>query len=171
MAKAMVKCPYCEQSFDRLSVPNIKVGRRYAHVECYNKHEQNMTQEEKEEQELYEYVKQLYGKDYNYILVKRQIEKFSKQGYSYKGMRLSLKWFYEVQHHSIENSNGIGIIPYVFDDAKEYYYRLYLAQVANSNIKNYKPKQQIITIPSPRTYVRPPHLWDLDKEETSEGDV
>ena len=45
MAKAIVKCPYCEQSFDR-NDPSIeweKVGRRYAHKKCYTSHMEGMT--------------------------------------------------------------------------------------------------------------------------------
>lgn len=165
MAKALVKCPVCGEMFDRNSIPNIKIGRRYFHTKCHEEREKNLTQEDRDEIALYEYVKQLYGKNYNYILVKKQVESFHKAGYSYHGMRLSLKWFYEIKHHSTEDSNGIGIIPYVFNDAKKYYYNLYLAQQANSNIKNYKAATRIITVPRPTTYVRPPHMWDLDKEE------
>lgn len=168
MAKIMVKCPYCGEQFDRNSVPNIKVGRRYAHVACKEEHDQNLTQEDKDEIALYEYIKILYGKDYNYILIKKQIETFYKQGYSYNGMKLSLKWFYEVQRHSVKESNGIGIIPYIFNDAKEYYYNLYLAQQANANIKNYKAVVREISIPRPTTHIKLPHLWDLDKENFNE---
>lgn len=168
MAKIIVKCPYCGEQFDRNSIPNVKIGRRYAHVDCKEKHDQNLTQEDKDEIELYEYIKVLYGKDYNYILIKKQIENFHKKGYSYNGMRLSLKWFYEVQKHSIKESNGVGIIPYIFNEAKEYYYRLFLAQQANAAIKDYKMTVRKITIPIPTTYVRPPHLWDLDKESSNE---
>ena len=163
MAKAMVKCPYCNEFFDRNSISNTKIGRRYYHITCYEQYQNNLTQEDKDEIALYEYIKILYGKKYNYILIKKQIENFHKQGYSFNGMKLSLKWFYEIKHHSVEDSNGIGIIPYVFEDAKKYYYNLYLSQLANAHIKNYSAATRIITIPSPTVYVQPPQLWDLDK--------
>ena len=68
MAKAMVKCPYCGKSFDRLDpmIKFIKVGRRYAHVKCYNEHEASMTQEEKDLRDLYAYIKDLLGVEYNF---------------------------------------------------------------------------------------------------------
>lgn len=167
MAKIMVKCPYCNEQFDRNSIPNIKIGRRYAHIHCKEEHDKNLTQEDKDEIALYEYIKELYGKQYNYVLIKKQVETFHKQGYSFKGMKLSLKWFYEIKHHSTEESNGIGIIPYVFNDAKKYFYNLYLSQLENKKIKNYKAAERTITIPSPKIYVRPPHLW-LEKEGEDE---
>lgn len=167
MAKAIVKCLYCGEQFDRNSTECVHIGRRYAHIQCKENHDKNLTQEDKDEIELYEYIKQLYGKQYNYILIKKQVETFYKQGYSFNGMKLSLKWFYEIKHHSTEESNGIGIIPYVFNDAKKYFYNLYLSQKENAKIKNYKTSERIITIPSPKSYVRPQHLW-LQKDKNNE---
>ena len=58
MKAAYVKCLYCEQQFNR-NDPNIevkKVGRRYAHLKCWEQHMTNMTQEEKDEIAFYVYV-------------------------------------------------------------------------------------------------------------------
>lgn len=53
MARHLVICPYCKEKFD--AQPNgegvtwIKVSaRRYAHIQCYQKHQANLTQEEKD---------------------------------------------------------------------------------------------------------------------------
>ena len=77
-------------------------------------------------------------------------------------MLKSLKWFYEVKHNDKESSNGrIGIIPYIYDDAKNYYYQLYLANERNKDISNYRVTTKEIVIASPRMYVAPPKLFDL----------
>ena len=64
--------------------------------------------------------------------VNRQIQQFVKKGYTYTGILKSLKFFYEVEHGSKEKSGGrIGIVPYVYERAKEYYYNIWLAQQQN----------------------------------------
>lgn len=169
MAKHLVKCPYCEQQFDSNSEPFIKVGRRYSHVACRNNYLANRTEEEKAEDEFYDYTKQLFGADYNYLVTKKMAAMYKQEnGYTYSGMLKSLKWFYEIEHNSIENANGtIGIIPYVYLKAKEYYYALFLAQEANKekDIALYIPTVKEITIESPEVYVKPPRLFKLEDDD------
>ena len=170
MAKRMVKCLYCGEMFDANAEPYVKPrANRYAHQHCAEKHEKNITQEEKDEEELYEYIKHLFGKNYNYMKIKKQVESFRKMGYSYNGIKLSLKWFYEIKGNSLENANGgIGIVPYVFNDAKQYYYNLYLAKLANADVNNYKPRVIEIFVPVPVVHRRPPRLFNLEGDSFNE---
>lgn len=81
-------------------------------------------------------------------------------------MLKSLKWFYEIQGGNKDSSNGrIGIIPYIYEDAKKYYYNLYIAQQKNKDVKNYTLVTKEIVISSPRAYVAPPKLFDLGDDE------
>lgn len=51
-----------------------------------------------------------------------QMQKFKEKGMPYRGQLLTLKYFYEVKHNSIEKSRGsIGIIDYIWDEAAAYY--------------------------------------------------
>lgn len=51
-----------------------------------------------------------------------QINKFHSQGYTYRGQLLTLKYFFEIQRSSIEKANNsIGIIPYKYAEAAEYF--------------------------------------------------
>lgn len=51
-----------------------------------------------------------------------QMQKFKQQGMPYRGQLLTLKYFYEIKRNSTKKSNGsIGIIPFVFAEAKLYY--------------------------------------------------
>ena len=169
MAKAIVKCLYCGEQFDRNDPSNhfIKIGRRYAHQRCANEYNESLTQEQKDLNALIEYIKDLVKEDYNFMKVKKQIEDYHKKyDYSYSGMLRSLKWFYEVKNNSIDKANGgIGIIPFIYNEAYKYYYNIYLAQQKNKDIENYQTKITEITIQSPRMYVRPPRLFDLDEED------
>ena len=170
MARHYVKCLYCGEQFDRDSEPTKKVNaRRYAHLKCWEEHQANMTQEERDIEAFYDYVKNLFKEDYNYLVTKKLAERYVKENnYTYSGMLKTLKWYYEKEGHSIEKSNGtIGIIPYVYNQAMSYYYMLYKAQLINKekDISNFIiSKEKTIEIESPRVYVRPPHLW-FEKEE------
>lgn len=166
-----VICLYCKKQFDRDKEPTKQVSaRRYAHVKCWEEHEANMTQEERDIRAFYEYVQKLFGEDYNYILTKKLAERYVKENhYTYSGMLKTLKWYYEKEGNSIEKSNGsIGIIPYIYKQALNYYYSLYLAQQINKekDISNFIiSKEREISIQSPRVYVRPPHMWLEEEDE------
>ena len=165
-----VKCVYCGKKFDRDIEPTKSVSaHRYAHIQCWEEHEANMSQEEKDIKAFYDYVKNLFKEDYNYILTKKLAERYIKENnYTYSGMLKTLKWYYEKEGNSLDKSNGsIGIIPYIYKQALNYYYALYQAQLVNKekNISNFiLPKERIINIESPRVYVRPPHMW-LEEED------
>ena len=163
MAHAWVKCLYCGEQFDRLAEPNIKLGRRYAHKSCYESQDAGELKKQKDEHDFFEYIKKLYGQDYNYVQIHKQAENYVKQyNFTYSGMLKSLKWFYEVKGNSKEGSNGgIGIIPYIYEEAKKYYLNLYLAQQRNKDIQGYTLEVKEIVIASPRMYVAPPKLFDL----------
>ena len=167
--KIIVKCLYCGEPFDRNNpdIPFVQRGRRYAHTKCAEEYDNSLTQEQKDLNSLIEYIKKLLGEDYNFMKVKKQIEDYHKKyDYSYSGMLRSLIWFYEVKQNSIDKANGgIGIIPFIYNDAYKYYYNIYLAQQKNKDVQKYKVTVNEVTIQSPRMYVRPPHLFNLDDEE------
>ena len=120
-----VKCYYCGLTFDRdKEVDCVAVNqRRYAHLECHIRKQQEKTQEEKDLEALEEYIMQLLQVDYITPRVRKQINDFKAQyNYTYTGMRKALAYFYEVKKNSTEKANGgIGIIPYVYEEAALYY--------------------------------------------------
>ena len=167
MAKIMVKCLYCGEQFDRASEPCVKIGRRYAHKKCSDSQSEEDKKEQKDKSDFFEYVKTVYGSDYNYISIQKQAENYIKQyNFTYSGMLKSLKWFYEIKHADKESANGrIGIIPYIYEDAKKYYYELFLAQQRNKDVKGYCLQTKEIVIASPRIPKTPPKLFDLGDED------
>lgn len=77
-------------------------------------------------------------------------------------MLKALTWWFDVKKNTLEKTNGgIGILPYVYNDAKTYYYGLFLAQNINKN-KHFSHCTEEIEIQSPRAYVTPPKLWDIE---------
>lgn len=75
---------------------------------------------------LYFYIYKLFGQfseeypvdPWNVL----QITQLKKNGYSYKAQLLTLKFFYEVKKNRVKQEHKtIGIIPYIYYDAKAYY--------------------------------------------------
>ena len=163
----MVTCVYCKEKFDRDKVPTTQVSqRRYAHQECAEKHEQELSQEEKDLKKLEEYIKKLFNEDFINAKIQKQIKDFKKQyNYTYSGILKTLIWWFEIKGNSIEKANGgLGIVPYVYADACQYYYSLYLAKLANetktAEALKYKTKEVEIDLPT--AFISPPRLFNLD---------
>ena len=170
MAKVMVKCPVCGQYFDRMSEPFVKEKRRYLHEACAQK----KATVEKDKEDLYLYIQQLFDTQEVPVKVIQQINKLMKENknYTYSGIFKSLYYFYTVKGNNVEKSNGgIGIVPYIYEEARNYYYNIWQANQKNSvkMLEQYKPKEVIIKIESP---TREPHekkmFSFLDEEESDE---
>lgn len=164
-----VKCTVCGKIFDRDVTQAVKVSaRRYAHYRCHPEGELVPLPNPVDEDllKLEQYAEQLLGEDFNLARVRKQIKEFKETyDYSYSGMLKTLIWFYEIKGNPIEKANGgIGIIPFVYKDALNYYYSLYMAQMVNSEIK-YKPTVKEITIESPEVYVKPPKMFNVGEDE------
>lgn len=172
MAKKMVKCLYCGVSFDANSEPFEKPrSNRYAHKACYEKHEAGKSQEERDYEKLVEYIKHLLGSTPNPRVWKQLKEYREIYNFTYSGIHKTLTWWYEIKGNSIEKANGgIGIVPYVYDDACKYYYALYLANIANANkeVEKLQSRTREFVIEPPRAAVRPPRLFRLNDGEDEE---
>lgn len=167
MAKKMCICKICGKQFDRNAEQAVIAGpRRYAHQKCFPTGELVPMENpiDPELDKLNNYIINLLGKDYNAARVKKQIKDFKEQGMSYSGMLKSLIYFYEVKGNSKEKANGgIGIVPFVYKDAYNYYYDLFMAQQRNENKKPFIERVREIIIKPPKVE-KPIKLFDLDKE-------
>ena len=169
MAAHYVTCVYCGERFNRDKEPTTQVSaRRYAHKECAEKHEASKSQEEKDLEALEKYIMQLFDEPYVNARVRKQLKEYKEQyHFTYSGILKTLIYFYEIKGNSIEKANGgIGIIPFVYNDALKYYYALYLAKLANEskNIEMYKPKEKVIEILPPKVQPKRVRLLFEDKE-------
>ena len=173
MAKQhLVKCLYCGVTFDCAKEPFEKPrGNRYAHKLCYDKHMNSMSQEERDYEALVEYIKELLGSDIN-PRVWKQLKEYRADpyNYTYSGILKTLQWWYDIKGNDVERANGaIGIVPYVYNDAYNYYYNIWLANQKNEEIL--KPEKMIIEvrevhIPVPQRKIKKRELFTfLDEEE------
>lgn len=114
---ATVKCPYCEKYFNKDKEEYIKIGRRYAHKSCVDS-------DELWKAKINEKAKTALGSTYSKARVDKQITTFLSEGKTLEGIFLTLEYWYDIKKGSAEKAyGGIGIVPYVYDDAQNYYAR------------------------------------------------
>lgn len=105
----------------------------------------------------------MYKIDYIDVKIKKQIKDYKAQyGYSYAGIQKTLYWFYEIKNNPIDKAKGgIGIVPYVYKEAYNYYYHIYMAQMANKEQISYTPQIKIVTIPPPTTHLKEKKYFNI----------
>lgn len=89
----------------------------------------------------------------------RQIQKYAAENqFTYTGMLKSLRYFYEIKHGDKAKANGgIGIIPYIYSEAAEYYYHIWLAQQENIERINEIYTMNSIEIPVVEIHIPSPN--------------
>ena len=117
MADRKVKCPVCGKMNDKEDT--VIKNKRYYCPAC-------LEQQQKEAdayKNLIEYVCGLFNIAAPTFLMTAQIKRFKEEyGYTYQGMKATLEYFFEIEDgHSVEDSEGLGIIPYTYDKCKEFY--------------------------------------------------
>ena len=148
-------CPYCGESFDRDKVPFIKVKNRYAHQECYDKAQAARTQEEKDKEALEQYILQLFNVQHISPKIRQQIGIYIKDNnYTYNGILKTLMYHYEIKKGDVGKANGgIGIVPYVYQDAYNYFYEQWKANQKNQekieSNGGYQQKVEVVKILPP----------------------
>lgn len=165
-----VKCFYCGKTFDRDKLPFAPVGaRRYAHLECSLAAEDKKSKEEKDKEELEEYIKFLLKEDFISPRVRKQIKTFVEEyNYTYSGMKKALVYFYEVKGNDPAKANGgIGILPYCYNQARDYYYSIWAAQQRNEDkvIVEYVPKVVEVRIPPPQLKRRKRNIFSFLEDD------
>ena len=147
-----VKCPICGEQFYREDTPFTHIKNRYYHQSCYEATEAKKTEEEKERELLIEYIKKLFNIQVLNAKINKQIKDLLEKNYSYKGIRMTLMYWFEIKGNSIEKANGgIGIIPYVYEQALVYWKSIWEAQQYNktTNITRIEIPVREIHIPTP----------------------
>lgn len=174
MAKHLVKCAICGEQFDTNVIQAVKHGaRRYAHYSCYPEGELVPlgTEADPELQKLKKYIEDLFGDKANWALINKQIKSYQNDnGYSLSGILKSLIYFYEIKGNPkdpTKGNGGIGIVPFCYNDAYQYYYNLFMAQEMN--------KDKTLATKIKEIFIKPPqyrgtkqqffNLGDSDDEE------
>lgn len=171
---AKVKCPVCEKVFDREKVKCVKYGkRRYAHFECFPEGEiaydpPPEPETTSEYRKLTDYIQELFGDSVNWAMISAQTKKLIQDDkYSYEGIRKSLYWYYKINKAPLNREEfrrkGLGIIPYIYPQAYEYYFKLYELQTKNT-YRDITYQWETVDIKSPRAEIKRKKLFNLDEE-------
>lgn len=156
----MIKCSYCGKQISTAKYKTVK-GKKY-HYECYAQ----MTQEQNQEkaaikesfsddtyQKLLDYIADLYSEISSVKDAKRlasqQIEQLvNNYGYSYQGIQKTLIYFHEILGNPCYERVSIMIVPYYYDEAKEFYQSMYDVNEANSG-KEVSKKKVVVRASQP----------------------
>ena len=167
-----VVCAICKERFDRDKYPAVLVSsRRYAHASCAGKLTPEEKQKEDERKALETYIIKLFNLEHMDGRITLQIKKYMQDHpeYTYSGIKRTLEYFYEIKGNSLDKANGgIGIVPWVYEEAKRYFYNQWLLSQKNADkdIVQYVPKVKEIFIKPPKREPRKRKIFMfLDEEE------
>jgi hypothetical protein len=138
------KCYVCKEEVDKDT--SYKKGNRYYHILCYEEFEKKKD----ERKELIDYICQLHNLEAPTGLILKQIKDFQEQyNYTLKGMTLTLKYFHETLGNPVREGDGIGIIPFMYEEAKKYFI---LKREVNESLEflNQQKEAKIIEIEPPK---------------------
>lgn len=169
-----VTCIYCKKTFNKSEEPfKVFSNGKYAHQSCF---ELEQSRELTDQEKLERYIMKLFNSDYVYAKIKRQIKDYvTNHGYTYSGIQKALIYYYEIKGNKFDEGKaqgGIGIVPYVYNDAFNYYYAIWEAQQKQEHISDaaslqeYIPKVIEVHIPTPKRQEMKRKLFSfLDEEE------
>lgn len=143
LKKNTVVCKICKGTINKLTDEYVKKNNGYIHKKC-------LSVDDQDKSELCNYICDIFHLKAPGPINNTLIAKFhNENGYSYKSMYYTLKYHFEVKKGSVEKAEGrIGIIPYVYDEAKRYYENLSNTQttILNTVTKQLNQGDKIIAI-------------------------
>ena len=164
-------CPFCKKKIDKYKDKCRRLpGGWYGHEECCIIEDQR---KKTPEEELDLYIMKLYDIAFVSPYMKKQIEKYRVEyQYSYTGMLRSLKYWYEIKKIPFDKTKGVGIIPYIYQDAYNYYYAIWLAnqkaQEENAALVK-KEIEQVNVLPPLKPRLFKKLFSSVDKDEITDG--
>ena len=146
-------------------MPMPQLEGRYVHKDCAKLHPAD------DKEELTLYIIKLFKLKDDYIIPRymKQLTQYEREhNFTYSGMLKALKYWYEVKKHPVDLDRGVGIIPYIYKNAYDYYLAIYLAQQENDkkDLNDYIPKDIVVTIKAPQRQIEKRKMFSfLDEED------
>ena len=165
---AIVKCAVCGKQFNREKEKTVKYGaRRYAHFNCAPDNEIVFDPSNDSKLVLEDYIMKLFQFEEMPQKVKKTITRMIKEyGYTYDGILGSLIYFYEIKGNTTEKSNNnVGIVPWIYDEAREYYAGIDAAIAVNEDkdLDAWNIETRVVEIPPPNPHTKKTELLDLER--------
>lgn len=183
----VVTCQICGQRFDRDKIQAVyHSAARYSHATCEPngklvpmpiakpKAKPTVRPEDEDLKDLKDYINKLFGTYANWALIMKQIKDYHKnQNMTYSGIKKTLQYFYEINNNKVEIGNGgIGIVPYQYQKANNYFYSIWAAKQKNKDVKieDMVAKEEVIVIKPPQRKVKKRKLFSFLDEEEVDGE-
>ena len=123
----MPECRICHMPIDKAKKEGVNWIQPskgwYYHKECYDTWKAAPATDDDWVLMIYDFLARDLKVSYDWRMCQQQIENFwKKKKINPKGIYFTLKYFYQIKGNPWEKGHGgIGIVPYVFDDAKAYW--------------------------------------------------
>jgi hypothetical protein len=156
-------CEFCHTAIpmgQEVTLP----GDRFAHVDCYSK---DNSHGKSDYDKLFEYIMSVYDESFVNPAKQKAIEKMIKDhGFTHSGIHGTLVYLYEILKKRPQDSNYLGIVPWYYTEAKEYFTNKAKvnAENAKKDIENYKPKQIVVKTKERERVVQKKKFSVLDEE-------
>ncbi len=137
MGERLVMCDECRNKFKKSELVHPTKTTKYCKP-CAEKREIRM----KEQNELYNTIKELFGIEYVTPSFKKQIKDFRQQyGFTLQGINLTLRYCSLQPGIRFDSKIGLGIVPYKYEDAKKDFLRK--EQMKKDMLNNPAPTQSV----------------------------
>jgi hypothetical protein len=163
-----VKCYYCSNLIDRTKEEFGQLSSgRYTHKECFDENQQATT----DRQKLLAYIDELFGKRVNFGVVTKQIKNYiDNYNYSYSGIHGTLYYCYAIKKQEINKAEGIGLVPYYYNEARRYWLQVNNAKNQDLTFRIDKRKVTITSpLRNPLIRSKPLTLEELEAELNGEN--
>jgi hypothetical protein len=140
-ANGLVKCyrDGCERKINREVDAFVTISKKNYHQDCYELH--RLRQQHRAE--LLEYICDLYKISVPNGFILKQIKEFEENyNYKLKGIQMALYYFHDINGNPVnipnskyKNVKGIGIVPHIYEEAKQYFIRMQKIESLAQTIK------------------------------------
>ena len=135
-----IKCKSCGQLVDVDKAIKIKERIYVCSTECKQKYNAKSVQPSQKNKdnlsELKSYIAKLYDGNVNWPLVMKQLKSMQEDyGYKNSGILYTLKYAHDIKEMQF-NGNAIGIVPYLYNEARNFYNQLETVKNSLDNVKN-----------------------------------
>jgi hypothetical protein len=120
----MAKCRLCNIEIDKEKDDWVMPSKNYYyHRQCYKNWKKAELKDDEDYVDLiYDFIARDLKVTYDWWVCEAQRKKFIKEKMTNKGILFAVKYFYEVKHGDWEKGHGgIGIVPFIYGDACEYW--------------------------------------------------
>lgn len=140
MVSRLYKCyGYCNEKYEKDILIKHTNGKNYCPA-CLEK----MIKEQNDRNSLYNKIRQFYNVSYPTGMMLKQIKDYKEiNGYTYKGMELTLVYCKEVLNLEFKSTMGVGIIPHQYEKAKQHFIE---KQKRINNHKDVEIKEIVVNV-------------------------